>query len=405
MAEEADPKGQLHAAPAQDVQSRFKLLNNLERVLQWTETGFAFPVLVNMTLTNRCNHRCPLCTSRGFLDDRTMPTAEAKRVVAEVARLGAKAIGLGGGGDPTCHPDLAELISFIGEQGLEVSLNTNGQLLDPDIIAAAVRRCTWIRVSLDADGPGTFKKTHGMAEEAHAQVVHNIGALVAEKRRTGSKVTLGVTYLLGPHTLAGAVQATSQVRDLGVDYMRLRPFFEWDQQGEREGTSGEGEEPGMRSTGSRAYRAKEREAFQGEMLRQLDCCEALSTATFTASYPRDRASADAGPPVRLHKACYVHHFETVIAADLEVYPCCMLEGDARYSLGSLKGRTFEELWRSEGRRRAYERIDFSHCPNPCMLEKHNQLLWELKHNQLRPETRVTDLLTASRTNFPHANFL
>ena len=405
MAEHLSLQEELRAAPRRDVQSRYKLLNNLERVLQWTETGFAFPILVNMTLTNRCSHRCPLCTSKAYLDDRTMPTADAKRIVAEVARLGAKAIGLGGGGDPTCHPDLAEVIDFIGEQGLEVSLNTNGQLLDPAIIAAAVRRCTWIRVSLDAEGPATFKKTHGLGEEAYAQVVGNIRALVAEKRRTGSEVTLGITYLLGPHTVAGAVQATRQVRDLGVDYMRLRPFFEWDRQEAQPGAPGDLVELGKRPSGSRAYRTRERESFQEEMMAQLERCEALSTEAFSASFPKERAPTDGAPPVRDHRACYVHHFETVVAADLEVYPCCMLEDDAKYSLGSLRGRTFEELWRSEGRRQAYGRIDFSDCPNPCMLEKHNQLLWELRHDALRPGTRVVELLAASRTRFPHANFL
>lgn len=401
MAQHVDLAEELHWAPRRDVQSRFKLFNNLDRVLHWVETGQSFPILVNMTLTNRCNHRCPLCTSREFLDDRTMPTEEAKRIIAEVAKLGAKAIGLGGGGDPTCHPDLAEIISFIGDQGLEVALNTNGQLLDEAIIQAAVRHCTWIRVSLDADSPETFKKTHGLGEEAFAQVVHNIGALVAEKRRTGSEVTLGTTYLVGPHTLAGAFDATSKVRDLGVDYMRLRPFFEWDQSASHD------DEEDRDATGkvrpSRAYAA--RVAFQDEMVLQLARCESLTNTTFLASFPKERALAAGQHKVRHHRACYVHHFEAVISADLKIYPCCMLEDNAKYSLGSLLGKSFEEVWQSQGRKDAYGRIDFSDCPNPCMLEKHNELLWELKHDELRPETRVSDLLAASRTKFPHANFL
>jgi len=102
MAQHIDLAEEIHWASRRDVQSRFKLFNNLDRVLHWVETGQSFPILVNMTLTNRCNHRCPLCTSREYLDDRTMPTDDAKRIIAEVARLGAKAIGLGGGGDPTC---------------------------------------------------------------------------------------------------------------------------------------------------------------------------------------------------------------------------------------------------------------------------------------------------------------
>lgn len=398
MAQHIDIAEEQRWAPRRDVQSRYKLLNNLDRVLHWVETGEAFPILVNMTLTNRCNHHCPLCTSREYLDDRTMPTEEAKRIIAEIARLGAKAVGLGGGGDPTCHPDLAAIIAFIGSQGMEVALNTNGQLLDAEIIRAAVRHCTWIRVSLDADSPETFRKTHGLGPEAFAQVVQNIGALVQEKRRTQSEVALGTTYLVGPHTVAGAHDATALVRNLGVDYMRLRPFFEWDHD-----SSGEEREAPGRPKGSRAYAAKE--AFQDEMILQLARCESLTNDTFLASFPKERAQATGQHQPRVHRACYVHHFQTVVSADLHLYPCCMLEDNAKYSLGTLHGKSFAEVWNSQGRRDAYGRIDFSDCPNPCMLEKHNELLWALKHDQLKPEIRVSELLEASRLKFPHANFL
>jgi len=401
MADHIELSEELHWASQRDVQSRFKLFNNLDRVLRWVETGRAFPILVNMTLTNRCNHRCPLCTSREYLDDRTMPTADAKRIIAEVARLGAKAIGLGGGGDPTCHPDLAEVISYIASQGLEVCLTTNGQLLNSEIIQAAVRHCTWIRVSLDADSPATYKKTHGMEAESFSRVIENIGALVAEKRRTASEVTLGNTYLVGPHTLSGAYAATAKVRDLGMDYMRLRPFFEWDQTAADPSST---ETDGFgRPRPSRAYAAKQ--AFQEEMLIELARCESLTNDSFLASYPKDRALAPGEHPVRLHRACYVHHFQTVVAADLHLYPCCMLEDNAKYSLGCVKDQSVEALWNSESRKQAYGRIDFSDCPNPCMLEKHNELLWALKHNELKPDLQVADLVAASRMKYPHANFL
>lgn len=400
MADHIELSEELHWASQRDVQSRFKLFNNLDRVLRWVATGQAFPILVNMTLTNQCNHRCPLCTSREYLDDRTMSATDAKRVISELAELGAKAIGFGGGGDPTCHPNLAEIICYSAERGLEVSLTTNGQLLNSDIIEASIRHCTWIRVSLDADSPATYKKTHGMDANAYARVIENIAALVAEKRRTGSKVTLGNTYLVGPHTLSGAFQATAKVRELGMDYMRLRPFFEWDQNVAEPGSS----EPDSfgRIRPSRAYSAKQ--AFQDEMIIELARCESLTNDSFLASYPKDRALAPGEHPTRLHKLCYIHHFQIVISADLNVYPCCMLEDNSKYSMGSLRNQSVSDLWYSDGRQQAYGRIDFSDCPNPCMLEKHNELLWTIKHNEIGHQN-VSEMLAATRTHHSHGNFL
>ena len=65
----------------------------------------------------------------------------------------------------------------------------------------------------------------------------------------------------------------------------------------------------------------------------------------------------------------------------------------------------KELWDAEQRRAACGKIDFSDCPNPCMSEAHNELLWELKEGELRPDTSIADILEATRLKIPHANFL
>lgn len=397
-------------AGIKNIQSRYKLLNNLDKVLEWVTTGDTIPVLVNINPTNRCNHRCPLCTSKDFLDDVTFPTPRLKQIIEELAKLGVKAIGFGGGGDPTCHPDLAELIHFSAAQGLEFAMTTNGQLLNEEIIEAAVRHSTWLRVSLDASTPEIYKKTHGLGDKEFEQVKSNIEALVREKKRTGSDVTLGITYLLGPHTVDGAVSATRMVRDIGVDNIRLRPFFRWDQESKSPSQVSDSDAlvpvPGKR-TGSRAYSVEgsRKAEFDRRMADVLRECKSLQSESFSVSYPEDRILDVATQSERVHRVCSVHHFQSIITADMQVYPCCMLEGKAKYSYGSVAEKSFQEVWESPSRRAAYERIDFSDCPNPCMLEKHNELLWEIKHSKLRRDTKVSELIAASSVKIPHANFL
>ena len=97
-----------------NLQSKYKLLNHLDKILEWEKKGTTYPILVNFTLTNTCSHRCPLCTSRDFLDKRTVSYEHAKDIILQLKAVGVKAIGLGGGDDPTCHPHLKEIIEFIG---------------------------------------------------------------------------------------------------------------------------------------------------------------------------------------------------------------------------------------------------------------------------------------------------
>lgn len=408
MASHIDLDEERQFKPIADVQSRYKLLNNLDRVLGWIQTGQTVPVLINLTLTNRCTHKCPMCTSKDLLDDRTAPLDRVKELITELKELGVKAFGLGGGGDPTCHPHFEEVIRFIGEQGMEVGITTNGQLLTPGIINAAVEHCTWMRVSLDADSPQTYKKVHGMDAPDFERVLDNVRALVAEKRRQKSSVALGTTYLLGQHTVQGAYGATALARDLGVDYMRLRPFFIWNTPNkEKEKQETAIVELGRKRTGGRSFDEKRAggDEFFDLIAAELERCKELETDIFSVSFPESRVNRKEELHKRVHKCCSVHNFTVVIAADLNVYPCCMLEDTPKYVLGNLKNQSFQEMWASEQRRAACERIDFSDCPNPCMLENHNELLWELREGELRSDTKLSDILEATRTKIPHANFL
>ena len=120
MVEHIDLEEESRQHMRKNLQSKYKLLNHLDRVLEWEQSGTAHPILVNFTLTNSCSHRCPLCTSRDFLDTRTLSLEKAKDIILQIKAVGAKAVGLGGGGDPTCHPHLKEVIEFIAHNGMEV---------------------------------------------------------------------------------------------------------------------------------------------------------------------------------------------------------------------------------------------------------------------------------------------
>lgn len=409
MTEHIDLEEESNQSVCKNLQSKYKLLNHLDRILEWEKSGTTYPILVNITLTNNCNHKCPLCTSRDFLDKRTLSYEQVKDIILQLKTVGVKAIGLGGGGDPTCHPNLKEVIEFIAQNDLEVSLTTNGQLLTAEIIDAAIKNCTWIRVSLDSDSPTMFKRMHGMDEAAFYQVIGNISKLVKAKRKLQSETVIGVTYLIGSHTVEGVYNATALVKKLGVNYIRIRPFFTWDG-AKKNGKSNK--DPTIpisfskRDGSQRVFPPKSvRESNAEEIFKELERCKELEDETFSVSYPKDRFKTISGRLERIHKLCYVHHFTTVISADSKLYPCCMLEDNAKYCLGNLNEKSFKEIWISEERKKSYGEINFSDCPNPCMLEKHNELLWAIKHDKSPEDITLKDVLYATKEPQPHANFL
>lgn len=341
--------------------SQYKLLKHLDKLDDFKKGKIVYPIWVGFTLTNKCNNSCPRCTTQRK-DSTTISFENAKDIIRQLEEGDVRAVTYGGGGEPTCYPNLEEIIRFTKERGMEVALCTNGYKLSEGVMNAVIDCCTWIRISLDADGPDIYKKTHGMPEITFNKVVENMSKLAEKKKKASSKVTIGVSYLLGPETISGIYNATKLCKEIGVDQIRFRPFFVWDNK--------------------RNIKLNGKEVFN-----ELDKCKELDDNNFSVSYAEDRLESIVGERKRAYTKCLVYNFNTIITPDMKIYPCCMLENDAKYSLGNLKEKSFKEIWGSEERKNAYGKINLNDCPNPCMLDKHNELL----------EAIVRDI--------PHSNFL
>lgn len=334
--------------------STYKLFKHLDKLCEWDNKGDTYPILVDIDLTNRCNQKCPLCI-RTEMDKSTIPLDKVKDIVLQLKEVGVKSFGLGGGGDPTCHPDFAEILRFINTNGMKSGVYTNGYTLTDDLIDTIINCCTYIRISLDSDGHEIYKMTHGMDAKAFYQVIENIRKLVLLRDNRKKDIVIGVGYLVGPSTAKGIYGATKLVKELGVDYIRVRPFFRYNREGN--------------------YPDAEIEY----MLDQLKKCSELQNKTFAVSYPQNRWDWMTNiKRERPYKICYSHYFVTLIGANQKVYPCCHLSNNEKYCYGDLKQNTFKEVWNSQKRKDAYKNIDFKDCPNPCMLDNHNRLLWNIK---------------------------
>lgn len=354
-----------------------KLLAHPDRLVSWMKQGVTDPIAIDFDLTNRCNNNCPKCNSAEYRDQTTVEFETAKDIISQLKDHQVNSITFGGGGEPCCHPNLAELIRFVKQKEMDIAVYTNGYGLSKDIMGAITECCTWARVSLDADGPEIYRKTHGMDAKAFNQVLKNIDGLVESKRDTNSSVTLGTCYLIGPHTVDGMYGATEISKNLGVNYIRLRPYFTWE--GERNFKSEDGGK---------------------DMLGELARCKELATIDFSVSYPESRCQSEAGQEKeeRRFEECHVPHFMASITADLKVYPCCSLKGVEKYCLGDLTENTFKDIWNSDRRKSVHRIISLEDCPDICAFSRHAELLWQIKD-------RPSDELKNLKESIPHKNFL
>ncbi len=317
-----------------------KILSHTDKLAVHRRTELSPPVTVEFDLTNICQHRCPRCVG-GRDNTATLSLAKALQVVAELSEYGVKGLVFTGGGDPLVHREAVEIIEHAARLCLEVGLITNGQAIaaDKDKATLLVGACRWIRVSIDAGDPETYRHVHGVDRfnDAWAAVRHLANAAV----ECAQWPTIGVGYLIGFETVDGMVRATQLARDAGAAYIQFRPFVE-------EAT----------------------EAF--DLTTVLATCRAFETETFRVGYVQHKYD---GPRrlMRQYSRCHGCYFTSVIQADGNVVLCCLHRGNPQFYGGSIHEKPFREIWEGDALARLRQ-IDPTKCPPLCRHDTLNEFV-------------------------------
>ena len=109
-----------------------------------------FPAYVVWELTLRCDHACTHCGSRaGVARETELDTAQALRVVDELAELGAREVVLIGG-EAYLHGGFLDIVRALGARGIGAALVTGGRGITEELaLALAAAKLTHASVSVD----------------------------------------------------------------------------------------------------------------------------------------------------------------------------------------------------------------------------------------------------------------
>lgn len=315
-----------------------KLLRYLSRVLLYQSGETPAPITMELDLTNRCNHRCPRCG--GCREDQaaTLRITEAFAYLKQMAQYGVRGVMVTGGGEPTLHPGVADVLTEGKRLGLDMALITNGSTMSDDLAATVAASCVWCRVSIDAGTAEEYRYSHGMDGHAFTKAWYAVHALAKARDDAESPLTVGVGYLTDSHTLRGMRLATERARDCGADYIQFRPYHR----------------------------------DQTPIAMELLFCRQLETTRFrvVSSAPKYATMSHARPYGTCHGSC----FAGVIAADACVYLCCHLRGQAAWSLGSLREQSFRAIWEGPRRQELLADLDVRECLPQCRLDAANRWL-------------------------------
>lgn len=328
-----------------------KLLFNAKRVTDWLDGQNVYPILVELDLTNKCNHGCSFCTFRYIKDRSTLETPIVLRTIDELSAGGVKAINWTGGGEPLLHKDFKEIAYRAKFRGIEQGLFTNGALFTDETITAIVDTHTWVRFSIDAGTAKTYAKLRQVDD--FNKVVEKVRQAVEKKRELSSKCSIGIGFVITPENYKEIPLFNRLILDTGADYGQFKPCIH-------------------------NYMEEQIEAsWWRDKVKPLleDACSDNPRAVVNL-YKFNDISNNIG---RFYEICYGHQFCPCIGATGDVWLCTHMRDISGYSCGNLHDKTFDDIWNGKQRKKAVSGINFKNCQFGCKNNEINKILYQLKH--------------------------
>lgn len=128
------------------------------------QKGFSLlsaPINLTLAVTSLCNLRCKHCLTYDKCDsDNDFTFEELKRIIQDIARMKVFSIAVFGG-EPFVRTDIIDTINEISKYPINISINTNGTLIDEAMAKELAPFRAAFTISLDGSSASVVEKIRG----------------------------------------------------------------------------------------------------------------------------------------------------------------------------------------------------------------------------------------------------
>lgn len=338
-----------------------KLIYHPQRVTKWLETGDCYPIYVELGPSGMCNHRCTFC-GLDFVGykESFLSLDMLSRILPEISKLGVQSILHSGEGEPLLNKDLPEIIKLGKDCEIDQAMATNAALLTPDVAKKILPYMEWIKVSIAAGRAKEYSDIHKVSEQEFDKVIYNIAEAVKIKKENNYKCTVGMQMLLLPENMDTAITLAEIGRDIGVDYLVIKPFSQQ-----------------LASINTQYNEIKYTNTLElSENLSKIqnDDFSVVFRAETIVNWNNETISS---------KTCYALPFWAHIDSTGNVWGCGNFLHDDRFNYGNINDNSFKDIWNSKKRKQHLEWIkndwNTENCRINCRMNKINSYLNQLKN--------------------------
>lgn len=293
-----------------------------------------------------CNQDCLWCeyNSENTEHHSIMKKDDFRKLMDELKTLGIESVEFCGGGEPTLHPIIAEVIRDAKEnKGISVGLITNGTKLKGELASAVVDCCSYVRVGFDGGTAETSNavKRPKTPEARFESVVENLKSLVALRNERGTSCRISMKIVVDKNNLHELEECVRLANACGLDSIQFKAARLVDSEVTEE---------------------------QAEFINvELD--------RLRKAYP-DMFIMGGASKYTMKTHCWLTPFQLTVDALGEVYLCCYYRHRKEaHSIGNAFRDPLKDLWYAERHWEAIDGIKPCECNNlDCRFVPYNQIL-------------------------------
>lgn len=318
------------------------------------------PIYVRIKPTNKCNHRCFYCSydpdfkyalSEGLRREDEIPQEKMIEILNDFKEIGVKAITFSGGGEPLLYPYIEEAMEKALENCIALSIITNGQLLNGKK-AELLAQAKWMRVSLDSINKETFAKIRRVSEKLFEPLIENLKNFAKIKNKD---CEFGINFVVNEHNADQVYDSVKFFKEIGVNHIKITPLYT-----------------------PREFK-KYHEPFKEKVLEQIKKARQDFVSDDFAIY--DTYENDfklTSIHNRTYSKCFIMQTVPVIGADSSVYFCHDKTYQKSGALGSIKNRSFKDLWFSKEAKEKFKNFNpQKYCQQHCTYDARNILIKDI----------------------------
>ncbi|MDP2924960.1 MAG: radical SAM protein [Nanoarchaeota archaeon] len=337
----------------------FKIIWHPEKLKSLKEGNVMPPVYVRVKPTNKCNHNCFYCVYEpdfSGIHNKTnrndeIPYEKMIEILEDFKNMGVKALTYSGGGEPLVYPYIKEILKKTLDYGIDLSMITNGQSLKGEF-AEILSNAKWIRISSDSVNPKMFLEIRRRPERMFEELMNNIKDFAKIKK---PDCVLGVNFVVHNLNNDNIYEAAELYKSLGVNHIKFSAAW--------------------KSQGFHEYHKE----IKAEVIEQIEKAKKeLQDENFEVYDTYEKDLNLTGVSERSYDRCFIMQTVPVIGADCNVYFCHNKAYSEDGKLGSIKGKSFKELWFSKESLNKFKNFNpMESCKHQCTNDSKNLLIKQL----------------------------